>query len=82
MKDERIQIKGNKDGVNVIIDMEKFVSFDDMLEVLVSSLSKNKGFYKNSILKITSNLKHIDNSEIIKIKGRIISKDRYKRLYF
>ena len=53
MKDERIQIKGNKDGVNVIIDMEKFISFDDMLEALISSLSKNKGFYKNSILKIT-----------------------------
>ena len=45
MKDERIQIKGNKDGVNVIIDMEKFISFDDMLEVLISSLLKNKGFF-------------------------------------
>ena len=33
MKDERIQIKGDKDGVNIIIDMEKFVCFDDMLEV-------------------------------------------------
>ena len=40
MKDERIQIKGNKDGVNIIIDMEKFVSFDDMLEVLVYQRTK------------------------------------------
>ena len=74
MKDERIQIKGNKDGVNVIIDMEKFISFDDMLEVLISSLLKNKGFYKNSILKITSNLKHIDNSEIIRLKEELFQK--------
>ncbi len=62
MKDERIQIRGNKDGVNVIIDMNKFICFDNMLEVLVNSLSKNKSFYKNSILKITANLKHIDRS--------------------
>ena len=74
MKDERIQIKGNKDGVNVIIDMEKFISFDDMLEVLISSLSKNKGFYKNSILKITSNLKHIDNCEIVRLKEELFQK--------
>lgn len=74
MKDERIQIKGNKDGVNIIIDMEKFISFDDMLEVLVSILSKNKGFYKNSILRITSNLKHIENSEIIRLKEELFQK--------
>ena len=74
MKDERIQIKGDKDGVNIIIDMEKFVSFDDMLEVLVSSLSKNKGFYKNSILRITANLKHIEDSEIIRLKEELFKK--------
>ena len=53
MKDDRIQIKGNKDGVNVNIDMEKFIGFDDMLEAVIKCLSVNKGFYKNSILKIT-----------------------------
>ena len=74
MKDERIQIKGNKDGVNVIIDMEKFISFDDMLEVLISSLSKNKGFYKFSFKKITSNLKHIDNCEIVRLKEELFQK--------
>ena len=82
MKDERIQIKGNKDGVNVIIDMEKFISFDDMLEVLISSLLKNKGFYKNSILKITSNLKHIDNSEIIRFKEELFQKIDIKDCIF
>ena len=82
MKDERIQIKGNKDGVNIIIDMEKFVSFDDMLEVLVSSLLKNKGFYKNSILKITSNLKHIENSEIIRLKEELFQKIDIKDCIF
>ncbi|MCI9070362.1 septum site-determining protein MinC [Clostridium sp.] len=71
MKDEKIQIKGNKDGVNIIIDMDKFISFDNMLEILISDLSKNKGFYKNSILKITFDLKRINNSEIIRLKEEL-----------
>lgn len=74
MKDERIQVKGTKDGVNVIIDMDKFIGFDDMLDVLIANLSKNKGFYKNSILKITSNIKNIGNSEIAKLKDELFKK--------
>ena len=82
MKDERIQIRGNKDGVNVIIDMNKFICFDNMLEVLVNSLSKNKSFYKNSILKITANLKHIDDSEIAKLKEELFQKINIKDCIF
>ncbi len=82
MKDDRIQIKGNKDGVNITIDTEKFIGFDDMLEVLVSSLSINKGFYKNSILKITANFKHISNSDISKLKGELFQKINIKDCVF
>ena len=82
MKDERIQIRGNNDGVNVIIDMNKFICFDNMLEVLVNSLSKNKSFYKNSILKITANLKHIDDSEIAKLKEELFQKINIKDCIF
>lgn len=82
MKDERIQIRGNKDGVNVTIDIERFVSFNDMVEALIESLSKNKGFYKNSILKITSNLKYIDNSDIIKLKDELFEKINIKDCVF
>ena len=49
---------------------------------LVSSLSKNKGFYKNSILKITSNLKHIENSEIIRLKEELFQKIDIKDCIF
>ena len=82
MKDERIQIRGNKDGVNVIIDMNKFISFDNMIEVLVNNLLKNKGFYKNSILKITANLKNIDHSEIAKLKEELFKKIDIKDCIF
>ena len=64
MKDDRIQIKGNKDGVNVNIDMEKFIGFDDMLEAVIKCLSVNKGFYKNSILKDNNNKAVLQNSKI------------------
>lgn len=82
MKDDRIQIKGNKDGVNVTIDIEKFICFDDMLEVLVSRLSVNKGFYKNSILKIISNFEHISNSDISKLKNELFQKINIKDCVF
>lgn len=82
MKDERIQIRGNKDGVNVTIDIERFICFDDMVEALINTLSKNKGFYKNSILKITSNLKNINNSEISKLKDELFQKIDIKDCVF
>ena len=60
MKDDRIQIKGNNDGVNVIIDMEKFFGFDVMLE------AKKKDITLNTLVKdlkhITKDIKFIDNS--------------------
>ena len=82
MKDDRIQIKGNKDGVNVNIDMEKFIGFDDMLEAVIKCLSVNKGFYKNSILKITSNFKHISDLEIGKLKDELFQSIHIKDCVF
>ena len=31
MKEDRIQIKGTKEGINAKIDMEKFKDFNEML---------------------------------------------------
>ena len=45
MKDKGIIIKGNKDGVNILIDMDKYNSFDDMLVILIQKLSRSKKFY-------------------------------------
>lgn len=73
MKDDRIQIKGTKDGVSVIIDIEKFRSFDNVIESLLKALTKNKGFYTNSILKIKSNFKHVSNDDIARLKESLFS---------
>ena len=56
MSDRGIIIKGNKDGLNIVINMDKFNSFEDMLSVLMSKLIRGKKFYKESTLYITTNL--------------------------
>ena len=39
MRDDRIFIKGNKLGINAIINLDKFVNFDEMLDSIVVKLS-------------------------------------------
>jgi len=68
MVTDKIIIKGNKEGLNVVINMNHFSDFDDMLEALVSKLSQGKKFYKGSTLKITTELKYINEKECIRLK--------------
>lgn len=69
MREDSIIIKGNRDGINAIINMNKFKDFQDMLDNLVERLSKGKMFYKGSTIKITTQLKHINDRDISKIKN-------------
>jgi len=68
MADQSITIKGNRDGLNVIINMNKYKDFEEMLESLIERLSKGSFFYKGSTLKITSDLKEFSESQIRKLK--------------
>jgi septum site-determining protein MinC len=63
-----ILIKGNKEGINTTIQMNKFACFEDMLQMLTKKLSKGKRFYKGTtlILKIDLNLINKKELEIIK----------------
>lgn len=74
MKEDKIQIKGNKDGISAIIDMEKFSGFDEAADELVKILSVRKGFYKNSIIKIIINLNKINDSNTTKLKDELFDK--------
>lgn len=73
MGEDGIVIKGNKEGLNVVINMSKYRNFEDMLRVLLEKMSKGKRFYKGSNLKITIDLKLINESEIIKLKDSLIN---------
>ncbi|MDP4178658.1 MAG: septum site-determining protein MinC [Bacillota bacterium] len=68
MVEDKIIIKGNKEGLNVVINMNKFKDFDEMLEALVEKLSKGKKFYKGCELKITTELKYINERQLSKLK--------------
>jgi len=68
MVTDKIIIKGNKEGLNVVINMNHFSDFDDMLESLIYKLSQGRKFYKGSTLKITTELKYINEKESRKLK--------------
>lgn len=68
IKNNGIILKGNREGLNIIINMDAFNDFNEMSEVLVAKLSKAKRFYKGSTLKITTELKYINDRDLRKLK--------------
>ncbi|MDP4087641.1 MAG: septum site-determining protein MinC [Bacillota bacterium] len=70
--EDRILIKGNREGLNAVINMDKFNNFDDMLEALIEKLSRGKKFYKGSTLKVTTDLKRIGEEEAGKLKTLLL----------
>ncbi|MGG7159354.1 septum site-determining protein MinC [Clostridium baratii] len=66
--DERIIIKGNKSGLIAEINMHKFSDFTEMLELLLSRLSKGKRFYRKSTLTINTSLNLINDKDIEHLK--------------
>lgn len=69
MNDDRLQIRGNKEGIIATIDMEKFDVFQEMLDVLIEKLSAGKSFYKGSTIKIIADFKRVDEAEIEHLKS-------------
>lgn len=68
MVDDKILIKGNKEGLYAVIYMNKFEDFDEMLEALVEKLTRGKKFYRGSTLRITTDLKYISERELTRLK--------------
>lgn len=68
MLDNNIIIKGNRDGLNAVINMNTFRDFDDMLESLIEKLTKGRLFYKGCTIKITTELKYINEREFRRLK--------------
>ena len=66
--DDKIIIKGNRSGLSAIINMNKFSSFEEMLENLIEKLSKGKRFYKNSTLTISTSLNSINEKNLTHLK--------------
>ena len=80
MENNGVIIKGNKEGLNVLVNIEKFTGFNDMLLVLIEKLSRGKKFYKDSKLYITINTSLLSNTEIESLKSVILEKIGVKEI--
>lgn len=74
MNNNRLQIRGTKEGINAIIEMEKFDTFEEMLDLLIKKLTAGKSFYKGATLKITADLKKVNEMDIEKLKAVLFEK--------
>ena len=75
---EGILIKGNKDGINTTIHMNKFACFEDMLLMLIKKLSKGKHFYKGTTLILKIDLKLINKKELEILKEALLTEIEIK----
>ncbi|SFC31322.1 septum site-determining protein MinC [Clostridium uliginosum] len=82
MHNDGVLIKGNKEGINATIDMEKFSCFEDMLEILVKKLSKGKNFYKDTTLILNLNLSLINKKNIEQLKEVLLNEIELKEIIF
>lgn len=68
MIEDAIVLKGNKDGLYVIIDSNAFKDFDHLSSALIEKLSKGSKFYRGSDLKVITELKYLNERDRIKLK--------------
>ena len=82
MGNDRIIIKGNKEGLNAIINIDKFGNFEEMLDALIEKLSKGKKFYKGSTLCITTKLSSLTERDVESLKVVLFEEIGIKDIVF
>lgn len=82
MLKESIVLKGNRDGLNILIDMNKFDNFDEMMEEFVGKLTLGKKFYKDASIKITTQLKEFNEKQITILKNVLFNEFLIKDCIF
>lgn len=68
MQDEGIKFKGEKDGLNLVINIKLFNSIDSLIETLRGKLRKGKKFYKGASIKITIDVRQLEARDLRKIR--------------
>lgn len=77
-----IVVKGNREGLNLIIDMNKFENFDDFIEVLRRKMNNGKKFYKGSSIKIITQLSEFSERKIARLKNILFEEFVIKECIF
>lgn len=77
-----ILIKGNRDGINTTINMNKFSSFEDMVTLLIKKLSKGKHFYQGTTLILRIDLNLLNEKNVEELKDALLTKIGLKDIVF
>ena len=77
-----ILIKGNKDGINTTINMNKFSSFEDMVTLLIKKLSKGKHFYQGTTLILRIDLNLLNEKRVEELKDVLLTEIGLKDIVF
>lgn len=77
-----ILIKGNRDGINTTINMNKFSSFEDMVTLLIKKLLKGKHFYQGTMLILRIDLNLLNEKNVEELKDALLTKIGLKDIVF
>ncbi len=69
MQDYGIKVKGEKDGLNLLVNIKEFNSIDSLVEGINDKLHKGKKFYKGATIKITVDVRALDSRDLRRIRG-------------
>ena len=78
MSDDGIVIKGNKEGINTQISIDKFGSFEEMMMNLIKKLSKGKHFYKGMTLQMKMDLSAVSKKNVQTLKEVLLDEIELK----
>jgi len=80
MENNGIVIKGNKNGLNALVDMDKFSGFNEMLRILREKLARGKKFYKDSTLYINIDISSITEKDMNNLKDILLKEIGVKEI--
>lgn len=78
MYNDGILIKGNREGINATINMNRFACFEDMLKLLIKKLSKGKHFYKGTTLILRLDLESITKKNVQTLREDLLNEIELK----
>ena len=75
-----VLIKGNKDGLNIILNRGEFDGFEDLKQTFLDKLSRGKQFYVGSTVYITTRLNDFSKKEIDVIRNILLDEIKVKEI--
>lgn len=82
MQDDGIKFKGEKDGLNLVVNIKLFNSIESLIEALRIKLRKGRRFYKGASIKITVDMRQLEARDLRDIREFLSSEFMIKDCSF